>query len=136
MYAQNVCDAFIHPHPPIRHLREMFKIDTADYMLSICGNSGLRELSSPGKSGSVFYISHDDRFMIKTMRKAEVKVRRYRESSGNVTHGRENNICCSSLRCITDSDHFLEEQNNVCSSQYIVLIQITIINSSKIHFFS
>ena len=57
-----------------RHLREMFQIDTADYMLSICGNSGLRELSSPGKSGSVFYLSHDDRFMIKTMRKAEVKV--------------------------------------------------------------
>ena len=52
----------------------MFKIDTADYMLSICGNSGLRELASPGKSGSVFYLSHDDRFMIKTMRKAEVKV--------------------------------------------------------------
>lgn len=57
-----------------RHLRELFKIDTADYMLSICGNSGLRELSSPGKSGSVFYVSNDDRFMIKTMRKAEVKV--------------------------------------------------------------
>ncbi|KAI5084458.1 hypothetical protein GOP47_0000627 [Adiantum capillus-veneris] len=57
-----------------RYLRELFKIDTADYMLSICGNSGLRELSSPGKSGSVFYLSHDDRFMIKTMRKAEVKV--------------------------------------------------------------
>eukprot|EP00250_Pteridium_aquilinum_P018590 c24131_g1_i1 orf=442-2904(-) len=57
-----------------RHLRELFKIDTADYMLSICGNSGLRELSSPGKSGSVFYLSHDDRFMIKTMRKAEIKV--------------------------------------------------------------
>lgn len=57
-----------------RHLQELFKIDTADYMLSICGNSGLRELSSPGKSGSVFYVSNDDRFMIKTMRKAEVKV--------------------------------------------------------------
>lgn len=57
-----------------RHLRELFKIDTADYMLSICGDDGLRELSSPGKSGSVFYLSHDDRFMIKTMRKAGVKV--------------------------------------------------------------
>jgi hypothetical protein len=85
IYAQYVCNAFIHPPTsPTRHLREMFKIDTADYMLSICGNSGLRELSSPGKSGSVFYISHDDRFMIKTMRKAEVKVRSHRESSGNV----------------------------------------------------
>jgi 1-phosphatidylinositol-4-phosphate 5-kinase len=57
-----------------RHLRELFKIDAADYMLSICGNDALRELSSPGKSGSVFYLSHDDRFMIKTMRKSEVKV--------------------------------------------------------------
>eukprot|EP00250_Pteridium_aquilinum_P018594 c24131_g4_i1 orf=168-2762(-) len=56
-----------------RHLRELFKIDSADYMLSICGDSALRELSSPGKSGSVFYLSNDDRFMIKTMRKAEVK---------------------------------------------------------------
>ncbi|CAM6114143.1 unnamed protein product [Calypogeia fissa] len=57
-----------------RHLRELFKIDAADYMLSICGNDALRELTSPGKSGSVFYVSHDDRFYIKTMRKAEVKV--------------------------------------------------------------
>ncbi|KAG6596498.1 Phosphatidylinositol 4-phosphate 5-kinase 9, partial [Cucurbita argyrosperma subsp. sororia] len=34
----------------IRNLREMFKIDAADYMMSICGNDALRELSSPGKS--------------------------------------------------------------------------------------
>ncbi|KAJ7559774.1 hypothetical protein O6H91_04G100500 [Diphasiastrum complanatum] len=57
-----------------RHLREMFKIDTADYMLSICGNDALRELASPGKSGSVFFLSHDDRYIIKTLRKSEVKV--------------------------------------------------------------
>ena len=52
----------------------MFKIDAADYMMSICGNDALRELSSPGKSGSVFFLSQDDRFMIKTLRKSEVKV--------------------------------------------------------------
>lgn len=52
----------------------MFKIDAADYMMSICGNDTLRELSSPGKSGSVFFLSQDDRFMIKTLRKSEVKV--------------------------------------------------------------
>ncbi|KAJ7976884.1 Phosphatidylinositol 4-phosphate 5-kinase [Quillaja saponaria] len=57
-----------------RNLREMFKIDTADYMMSICGNDALRELSSPGKSGSVFFLSQDDRFMIKTLRKSEVQV--------------------------------------------------------------
>jgi 1-phosphatidylinositol-4-phosphate 5-kinase len=52
----------------------MFKIDAADYMLSLCGDDALRELLSPGKSGSVFYLSHDDRFMIKTMKKSEVRV--------------------------------------------------------------
>ncbi|CAL9210716.1 unnamed protein product, partial [Musa hybrid cultivar] len=57
-----------------RNLREMFKIDTADYMMSICGCAALRELSSPGKSGSIFFLSQDDRFMIKTLRKSEVKV--------------------------------------------------------------
>ncbi|GFS45806.1 phosphatidyl inositol monophosphate 5 kinase [Actinidia rufa] len=59
----------------IRNLRELFKIDAADYMVSICGNDALRELSSPGKSGSVFFLSQDDRFMIKTLRKSEVKFR-------------------------------------------------------------
>ncbi|XP_040947092.1 phosphatidylinositol 4-phosphate 5-kinase 9 isoform X3 [Gossypium hirsutum] len=58
-----------------RNLREMFKIDAADYMISICGNDVLRELSSPGKSGSIFFLSQDDRFMIKTLRKSEVKFR-------------------------------------------------------------
>ncbi|KAJ6742505.1 PHOSPHATIDYLINOSITOL 4-PHOSPHATE 5-KINASE [Salix viminalis] len=57
-----------------RNLREMFKIDSADYMMSICGNDALRELSSPGKSGSIFFLSQDDHFMIKTLRKSEVKV--------------------------------------------------------------
>lgn len=52
----------------------MFKVDAADYMLSICGNDALRELSSPGKSGSFFYLTHDDRYMIKTVKKSEVKV--------------------------------------------------------------
>ncbi|KAK1427052.1 hypothetical protein QVD17_15734 [Tagetes erecta] len=56
-----------------RTLRMLFKVDAADYMLSICGNDALRELSSPGKSGSFFYLTHDDRYMIKTIKKTEVK---------------------------------------------------------------
>ncbi|VVA13672.1 PREDICTED: phosphatidylinositol 4-phosphate [Prunus dulcis] len=56
-----------------RHLRELFQVDPADYMLAICGNDALRELSSPGKSGSFFYLTQDDRFMIKTVKKSEVK---------------------------------------------------------------
>ncbi|GMI90590.1 phosphatidylinositol-4-phosphate 5-kinase 1 [Hibiscus trionum] len=57
-----------------RHLRELFQVDPADYMLAICGNDALRELSSPGKSGSFFYLTQDDRLMIKTVKKSEVKV--------------------------------------------------------------
>lgn len=52
----------------------MFKLDAAEYMMSICGNDGLRELPSPGKSGSIFYLSQDDRFVIKTLKKSELKV--------------------------------------------------------------
>lgn len=58
----------------IRTLRRLFKVDPADYMISICGNDALRELSSPGKSGSFFYLTNDDRYMIKTIKKSEVKV--------------------------------------------------------------
>ncbi|XP_074566690.1 phosphatidylinositol 4-phosphate 5-kinase 6-like isoform X2 [Curcuma longa] len=57
-----------------RTLRKLFQVDPADYMLSICGSDALRELSSPGKSGSFFYLTNDDKYMIKTMKKAEVKV--------------------------------------------------------------
>ncbi|KAE8683561.1 Phosphatidylinositol 4-phosphate 5-kinase 2 [Hibiscus syriacus] len=57
-----------------RDLRELFQVDPAEYMLAICGNDALRELSSPGKSGSFFYLTQDDRFMIKTVKKSEVKV--------------------------------------------------------------
>lgn len=49
-------------------------MDPANYMLAICGDDALRELSSPGKSGSFFYVTQDDRFMIKTVKKSEVKV--------------------------------------------------------------
>ncbi|CAM0942742.1 unnamed protein product [Alopecurus aequalis] len=57
-----------------RHMRELFAVDPADYMLAVCGDDALRELSSPGKSGSFFYLTQDERFMIKTVKKSEVKL--------------------------------------------------------------
>ncbi|XP_037415474.1 phosphatidylinositol 4-phosphate 5-kinase 2-like isoform X1 [Triticum dicoccoides] len=57
-----------------RHMRKLFAVDPADYMLAICGDAALRELSSPGKSGSFFYLTQDERFMIKTVKKSEVKL--------------------------------------------------------------
>ncbi|EPS72854.1 hypothetical protein M569_01903, partial [Genlisea aurea] len=56
-----------------RNLRELFKLNAAEYIMSICGVDGLQELSSPGKSGSLFYLSHDGRFVIKTLKKSELK---------------------------------------------------------------
>ncbi|XP_078444184.1 phosphatidylinositol 4-phosphate 5-kinase 1-like isoform X2 [Wolffia australiana] len=58
-----------------RDLRKLFSVDPADYLLAICGDDALRELSSPGKSGSVFYLTQDDRFMIKTVKKSEVLIK-------------------------------------------------------------
>jgi len=55
-----------------RNLRERFNIDAADYLRSICGDAALRSLGSPGKSGAAFFISNDDRFIIKTMSKGEM----------------------------------------------------------------
>ncbi|XP_044946228.1 phosphatidylinositol 4-phosphate 5-kinase 2-like [Hordeum vulgare subsp. vulgare] len=57
-----------------RHMRKLFGVDPSDYMLAICGDDALRGLSSPGKSGSFFYLTQDERFMIKTVKKSEVKL--------------------------------------------------------------
>jgi len=43
-----------------RALRSKFGIDAADYMLSLAGSTALRQLNSPGKSGSVFFLSGGD----------------------------------------------------------------------------
>ncbi|KAK9019817.1 hypothetical protein V6N11_054325 [Hibiscus sabdariffa] len=61
-----------------RTLRKLFDVDAADYMLSLCGSDALRELSSPGKSGSFFYLTSDDKYMIKTMKKTEAKATYYK----------------------------------------------------------
>lgn len=56
-----------------RSLRETFKIDAADYLVSLTGKYALSEIGSPGKSGSFFYYSQDFRYIIKTIRKSEHK---------------------------------------------------------------
>jgi 1-phosphatidylinositol-4-phosphate 5-kinase len=40
-----------------RRLRKAAGIDEADYMLSLAGAQALRQLNSPGKSGSMFLLS-------------------------------------------------------------------------------
>ncbi|KAH9388986.1 Phosphatidylinositol 4-phosphate 5-kinase type-1 beta [Tyrophagus putrescentiae] len=49
-----------------RYFRDLFGIQPDDFLLSLC-NEPLRELSNPGASGSVFYLTTDDNFIIKTV---------------------------------------------------------------------
>lgn len=53
-----------------RHFRKAFGIDTSDFLMSLC-DGPLRELENAGASGSIFYKSHDDMFIIKTIQKGE-----------------------------------------------------------------
>ena len=56
-----------------RHLRSLFHLDPADYLMSLAGKYILSELGSPGKSGSFFYFSRDYRYIIKTIHHSEHK---------------------------------------------------------------
>ncbi|KAI4300355.1 hypothetical protein L6164_033743 [Bauhinia variegata] len=96
-----------------RNLRELFRIDAADYMMSICGNDALRELSSPGKSGSVFFLSQDDRFMIKTLRRSEVKVL---------------------LRMLPDYHHHVKSYDNTLITKFFGLHRIKPSSGQKFRF--
>ncbi|KAI0400726.1 hypothetical protein F4802DRAFT_472587 [Xylaria palmicola] len=56
-----------------RHLRALFRLDPADYLMSLTGKYILSELGSPGKSGSFFYFSRDYKYIIKTIHHGEHK---------------------------------------------------------------
>ncbi|KAJ8926127.1 hypothetical protein NQ315_009984 [Exocentrus adspersus] len=53
-----------------RYFRDLFGIQPDDFLMSMC-NSRLRELSNPGASGSIFYVTADDEFIIKTVQHKE-----------------------------------------------------------------
>uniref|UniRef100_H2S3S9 Phosphatidylinositol-4-phosphate 5-kinase, type I, alpha, b n=1 Tax=Takifugu rubripes TaxID=31033 RepID=H2S3S9_TAKRU len=55
-----------------RYFRELFGIRPDDYLYSLC-NERLIELSNPGASGSIFYVSSDDEFIIKTVQHKEAE---------------------------------------------------------------
>ncbi|XP_041913134.1 phosphatidylinositol 4-phosphate 5-kinase type-1 gamma isoform X2 [Alosa alosa] len=55
-----------------RYFRELFGIRPDDYLYSLC-NEPLIELSNPGASGSVFYVTKDDEFIVKTVQHKEAE---------------------------------------------------------------
>lgn len=55
-----------------RYFRELFGIRPDDYLYSLC-NEPLIELCNSGASGSLFYVSSDDEFIIKTVQHKEAE---------------------------------------------------------------
>ncbi|XP_028328355.1 phosphatidylinositol 4-phosphate 5-kinase type-1 gamma-like isoform X2 [Gouania willdenowi] len=55
-----------------RYFRELFGIRPDDYLYSVC-NEALIELTNPGASGSIFYVTRDDEFIIKTVQHKEAE---------------------------------------------------------------
>ncbi|KAA3678914.1 1-phosphatidylinositol-4-phosphate 5-kinase [Paragonimus westermani] len=70
--AHTLSDFRFRTYAPIafRNFRFKYKLDIRDFLNSLC-NHELRELSNPGKSGSIFYITQDDEFIIKTVQHRE-----------------------------------------------------------------
>ncbi|KAK7385105.1 hypothetical protein VNO78_30816 [Psophocarpus tetragonolobus] len=104
-----------------KHLRQLFGIDPADYMLAICGNDTLRDISSLGKSGSFIFLAQN-RFIIKTLKKSQVKVL-FRMLPGYYHHVRryENSLLTKILgvHCVKHSwgqkTRFIVMSNVFCS---------------------
>ncbi|CAF0985100.1 unnamed protein product [Didymodactylos carnosus] len=66
-------DFTIRSYAPVafRHFRELFNIKPEEFLNSIC--KPLRELRNPGASGSLFYLTSDDEFILKTVQKKEAE---------------------------------------------------------------
>ena len=96
-----------------RHLRAKFKIDPADYLMSLTSKYILSELGSPGKSGSFFYFSRDYKYIIKTIHHAEHRLLR---------------------KILKDYYNHIEDNPNTLLSQFYGLHRVKIPYGKKIHF--
>ena len=96
-----------------RHLRAKFKVDPADYLMSLTSKYILSELGSPGKSGSFFYFSRDYKYIIKTIHHAEHKVMR---------------------RILRDYYSHIEKNPNTLISQFFGLHRVKLPYGRKTHF--
>jgi 1-phosphatidylinositol-4-phosphate 5-kinase len=96
-----------------RHLRALFRLDPADYLMSLTGKYILSELGSPGKSGSFFYFSRDYKYIIKTIHHAEHKFLR---------------------KILKDYYNHVTENPNTLLSQFYGLHRVKMPYGKKIHF--
>ncbi|KAL9625078.1 MAG: hypothetical protein Q9160_000807 [Pyrenula sp. 1 TL-2023] len=96
-----------------RHLRAKFRLDPADYLMSLTSKYILSELGSPGKSGSFFYFSRDYKYIIKTIHHAEHKLLR---------------------KVLREYYNHIENNPNTLLSQFYGLHRVKIPFGRKIHF--
>ncbi|KAI5361695.1 Putative phosphatidylinositol-4-phosphate 5-kinase, core [Septoria linicola] len=96
-----------------RKLRGNFKLDPADYLMSLTSKYILSELGSPGKSGSFFYFSRDYKYIIKTIHHGEHKFLRM---------------------ILRDYYNHVTENPNTLLSQFYGLHRVKIPYGRKIHF--
>lgn len=96
-----------------RHLRAIFGLDPADYLVSLTSKYILSELGSPGKSGSFFYFSRDYKYIIKTIHHAEHKLLR---------------------KILRDYYRHVLDNPNTLISQFYGLHRVKIPYGRKIHF--
>ncbi|KAJ4293042.1 Phosphatidylinositol-4-phosphate 5-kinase [Collariella sp. IMI 366227] len=96
-----------------RHLRALFRLDPADYLISLTGKYILSELGSPGKSGSFFYFSRDYKYIIKTIHHSEHKFLR---------------------KILKDYYQHVKDNPNTLLSQFYGLHRVKMPYGRKIHF--
>ncbi|RDW86134.1 1-phosphatidylinositol-4-phosphate 5-kinase [Aspergillus mulundensis] len=96
-----------------RHLRSKFRLDPADYLISLTSKYILSELGSPGKSGSFFYFSRDYKYIIKTIHHAEHKLLR---------------------KVLPEYYKHVEQNPNTLISQFYGLHRVKMAYGRKIHF--
>jgi 1-phosphatidylinositol-4-phosphate 5-kinase len=96
-----------------RHLRSIFRLDPADYLMSLTSKYILSELASQGKSGSFFYFSRDYKYIIKTIHHAEHKFLR---------------------RILREYYDHVKDNPNTLLSQFYGLHRVKIPYGRKIHF--
>ncbi|KAF2267618.1 SAICAR synthase-like protein [Lojkania enalia] len=96
-----------------RRLRTIFRLDPADYLVSLTSKYILSELGSPGKSGSFFYFSRDYKYIIKTIHHAEHKFLR---------------------KILKEYYNHVQENPNTLLSQFYGLHRVKMPFGRKIHF--
>ncbi|CAL4060412.1 unnamed protein product [Meganyctiphanes norvegica] len=60
----------VHSPDGLRHFRNLYDIKQDEYLISLC-NEPMIELSNPGASGSIFYLSKDGMYFVKTVQQKE-----------------------------------------------------------------